>query len=85
MEPRYLNFIMGGREYSATFNEEGECCNIYDMVEHRYLKQDSDSGFRERPSIWTAAYTMLEDMSDEKGRLNHIIDRWGNVIDRLED
>lgn len=60
MEIQRINFIMGGQEYTATFNEDGECCNVYVWNEHRYLNQDGDSGVRERPAVWTAAYTMLD-------------------------
>lgn len=56
-----INFIFGGQEYAATFNRDGDCERIYSYREHRYLEDDGESGVRERPHVWTAAYTMLGD------------------------
>ena len=56
---RRVNFIYDGREYTANFTDD-EITSIYDWGEARYLKEDTDTNVRERPHIWTAAYTMAE-------------------------
>ena len=56
---RRVNFIYDGKEYTANLAED-EIVSIYDWSEARYLKEDSDTNVRERPHIWTAAYTMAE-------------------------
>lgn len=56
---RRVNFIYGGKEYTADFADD-EIISLYDWSEARYLKEDSDTNVRERPHIWTAAYTMAE-------------------------
>ena len=57
---RRVNFILEGKEFSATFDAEGDCINIYSFDEGRFLKQDMEEGKRERPHVWTAAYAMLD-------------------------
>lgn len=57
---RRMNFTLDGREYSATFDDDGDCASIYSVSEGRFLRTDNDSGERERPHIWVAAYTMAE-------------------------
>jgi len=57
---RRVNFIFGGMEYSALFNADGDIETVYSMNESRFLNYDSDKGERERPGVWTAAYTMSE-------------------------
>ena len=55
-----ISFILNGTEYCATF-EDGDCVSVYNMTEHRYLNIDNETGFREQPSVWIAAYTMVEE------------------------
>ena len=57
---RRVNFILEGREYSATFDADGDCTMIYSFDDGRFLREDSESCERERNHVWTAAYTMLE-------------------------
>ncbi len=55
-----VNFILEGREYSATFDADGDCTMIYSFGDGRFLKQDMEENKRERPHVWTAAYAMLD-------------------------
>jgi hypothetical protein len=57
----HINYILEGREYCATFNDDGDCALIYSISEDRFLRTDNDSGDRERPHVWVAAYTMAEE------------------------
>lgn len=57
---RRVNFILEGREYSATFDADGDCTMIYSFNEGRFLNQDMEASARERPHVWTAAYAMLD-------------------------
>ena len=43
---RRVNFILEGKEFSATFDAEGDCINIYSFDEGRFLKQDMEEGKR---------------------------------------
>lgn len=55
-----INFILDGNEYIASFNNDGDVETVYSMNESRFLNYDNDRGVRERPGVWTAAYTMAE-------------------------
>lgn len=58
---RRVNFILQGREYSATFDADGDCIKIYSFDDGRFLNEDTESNERERSHVWTAAYAMLDD------------------------
>ena len=58
---KQINFIFNGSEYRAAFDSDGVIQTIYDMRQHRYLREDTETATRENPSVWIAAYSFLED------------------------
>lgn len=55
-----VNFIFEGMEYSAAFDDDGDCTGVYSYGEHRFLNENTETNERERPHVWTAAYTMMD-------------------------
>lgn len=55
-----INFVLEGREYSATFNGDGDCEKIYSVVDGRFLAEDPETNKREKPYVWVTAYAMLD-------------------------
>lgn len=57
---RRVDFTYDGRKFTTYLNEEGEIVHIYDWFLDRFLLENKETSERERPHIWTAAYTMAE-------------------------
>lgn len=58
---KQINFIFNGVEYCAAFDSDGVITTIYDMSQHRYLREDTETSVRENPGAWVVAYSFLED------------------------
>lgn len=55
-----IDFTLDGRKFTTYFNAEGDIHGIYDWFLDRFLNEDKETNVRERPSVWIAAYTMLD-------------------------
>ena len=55
-----IDFTLDGRKFTAYFNGVGDIHGIYDWLLDRFLNEDKETNERERPSVWIAAYTMLD-------------------------
>lgn len=55
-----IDFTLDGRKFTSYFNEDGDIYRIYDWFLDRFLLEDTETNERERPSVWVAAYSMLD-------------------------